>query len=98
MDCTTGRRQQRAARGRLSKAQALGWLSTEPKAIIPTSKLAQPVPDLDPTGDPEEDLTQLVCLVEAVQPDNADEAANIAGFADVLEFARRLRQSWGDDS
>lgn len=50
-------------------------------------------PDLQPTGDPEKDLTQLVTLIENIRKARPSWAGT-SGLSDVIVFARNLRQSW----
>lgn len=57
-------------------------------------------PDLIPTGDPEQDLTQLVTLLEHLEAElgpGLPKRPALVAWQDVLTFAKHLRGAWDDD-
>ncbi len=66
-----------------------------------TESGAEHFPDLIPSGDPEQDLTQLVCLIEdslaKLEGEQAfPHAAVVEAWRDVTTFAKHLRGAWDD--
>jgi hypothetical protein len=75
-------------------------MSTAPRPSTPAEQAEHFAPDLVPTGDPEQDLTQLVTLLEHFLETQEERPVSRVAVAqawrEVTTFAKHLRGGWDD--